>query len=134
MLSFVLIFSTRSQYQKGKKWIDKVLDQDPENLDAIIVKAWVTMEEGDLTLAEKFYQRALQRDPRNAEVLYYYGKYWQKRGEDQNGCFNTSTTLGQVLMSLSQFCAAIGQELMSQFVLYSDLCTLILNDRHWLDA
>lgn len=77
----MLYFSTRGQYQRGKKWIDKVLDQDPENLDAIIVKAWVTMEEGDLTLAEKFYQRALQKDPRNAEALYYYGKYWQKRGE-----------------------------------------------------
>lgn len=72
---------TRGQYQRGKKWIDKVLNQDPENLDAIIVKAWVTMEEGDLTLAEKFYQRALQKDPRNAEALYYYGKYWQKRGD-----------------------------------------------------
>lgn len=75
------VFSTRGQYQRGKKWIDKVLNQDPENLDAIIVKAWVTMEEGDLTQAEKFYQRALQKDPRNAEALYYYGKYWQKRGE-----------------------------------------------------
>lgn len=76
-------FSKRGQIQKGQALIDRVLDLDPENLDAVIVKAWVTMERGDWTQSENYFQRALQQDPRNAEVLYYYGKYWQKRGNCQ---------------------------------------------------
>lgn len=77
----VLSFSKRGQGQRGQKLIDRVLELDPENVDAMIVKAWVTMTEGKWGLAEQYYERALQRDPRNSETLYYYGKYWHQRGE-----------------------------------------------------
>ena len=90
-------FSKRGQIQRGQALIDRVLDLDPENLDAIIVKAWVTMEGGDLTQSEKYFQRALQQDPRNAEALYYYGKYWQKRGNCQK-VLSIKELLGQVFL------------------------------------
>jgi Tfp pilus assembly protein PilF len=76
-----LYFSKRGQRQRGQALIDRVLDLDPDNVDAMIVKGWVTMTEGHWAVAQQYYERALQRDPRNAETLYYYGKFWHQRGE-----------------------------------------------------
>ncbi|XP_061189465.1 protein O-mannosyl-transferase TMTC1-like [Saccostrea echinata] len=71
----------RGKRHRGQELIDRVLDLDPENVEAIIVKAWVSMEEGNWTVAGQFFQRALERDPMNSEALYYYGKYWHQRGD-----------------------------------------------------
>lgn len=71
---------TAGEFAAAIAVLDPLIDDEPDNADALSLMGYALRKSGELDRAEVYYQRALSEDPRHPGALQYLGELYVQQG------------------------------------------------------
>lgn len=94
-----LEYMRHGDFKRASEKLDKALQFNPDNANALHYKAELNRRLGEFKKAEEHYKRALELDPSNATVLNNYGVFLCDSGEYSKAIEHFTTILDDPLYS-----------------------------------
>jgi curved DNA-binding protein CbpA len=76
----------RNDFAPAYTYYSKILDQNPNNIDALLGKSIVLFHHNHFNKAAKGFEKILQQNPDNPKACYYMGRYFLTQKDSAKGC------------------------------------------------
>jgi Tfp pilus assembly protein PilF len=94
-MAFAQAFERQGEVESAAQAYDAVIAADPKRVDAVVRRAILADQQGKFTESEKYYKRALDRRPKDANLFCNigYSLYLQHRWEEAEQCLRKAIAL-----------------------------------------